>query len=87
MASDLLPEATETLIPRESANWQDIPFIAEERVITLGIENRERVEIVEGLQAGDLLVVLGYETLTNGVDVNVTLREEMNFERLTEPVE
>ncbi|HOL95438.1 MAG TPA: efflux RND transporter periplasmic adaptor subunit [bacterium] len=91
MASDLLPEATEagrpSLSPRESATWQDIPFIAEERVITLGIENREQVEIVDGLQAGDLLVVLGYETLTNGVDVNVTLREEMDVERLTEPVE
>ena len=43
--------------------------------VKLGIENRERVEIIEGLKDGDLIVVLGYETLTDGVEVNVSIRE------------
>ncbi len=91
VASDAVPEATDPGIQAgngaNSANLQDIPFIAEERVITLGIENREQVEIIDGLREGDLLVVLGYETLTNGVDVNVTVREDVNFESLAKPVQ
>ncbi|MBI1390768.1 MAG: efflux RND transporter periplasmic adaptor subunit [bacterium] len=55
-------------------------WVVEERVVELGIENRERVEVVDGLRAGDKLVVLGYETLSDGVDVNVT-------ERPTDPEE
>ncbi|MBZ0257073.1 hypothetical protein K8I31_13485, partial [bacterium] len=48
---------------------------AEEREVTLGIENRERVEVVNGLQEGEYMVVLGYETLSDKVDVNVTVRK------------
>ncbi len=51
-------------------------WVAEERAVQLGIENRENVEIVDGLREGEFLVVLGYETLTDGVEVNVTLRED-----------
>ncbi len=46
-------------------------MIAEKRVITRGIENREFVEVVDGLREGELLVVIGFETLTDGVDVSV----------------
>ena len=55
---------------------ETMEWIAEERVIEKGIENREKVEVVSGLMEGDLLVVLGYETLTDGVNVNVNIREE-----------
>lgn len=55
---------------------EELEMVAEERVITKGIENRDDVEVVEGLREGDLLVVLGHETLTDGVDVNVTIRDK-----------
>ncbi len=53
----------------------EINWIVEEREVTLGIENREMVEVIEGLKADELLVVLGYETLSDEVDVNVTIRD------------
>lgn len=55
-------------------------MIAEQREVILGIENREEVEIVEGLGEGDRLVILGYETLTDGVEVNVSMREDEESE-------
>ena len=51
-------------------------LIALERELTLGMENRELVEITSGLKEGDLLVVLGYETLSDKVDVNITYRDK-----------
>ena len=54
----------------------EVEMIVEEREITRGIENRESVEVVEGLREGEMLVVLGYETLTNGVDVNITIQND-----------
>lgn len=77
MASEFIDEPTETVQTKEP----EIEMIAEKRVVTIGIENRERVEIVDGLQAGDYLVVLGYETLSDGVDVNVAFRNENDFEQ------
>jgi RND family efflux transporter MFP subunit len=50
-------------------------MVAGQREVKLGIENRERVEITDGLKDGDLLVVLGYETLTEGVEVSASTRE------------
>ncbi len=83
MASDDVLPATEEEVyeefpAEEQQGTEDVPMIAKKRVVTTGIENREEVEIIDGLKEGDLLVVLGYETLTDGVDVNVTIREEDN---------
>lgn len=58
------------------AEEPQVEYIVEEREIVLGIENRERVEVIDGLRAGELLVVLGYETLSDGIDVNVTVRPD-----------
>ncbi|RJP32881.1 MAG: efflux RND transporter periplasmic adaptor subunit [Candidatus Omnitrophota bacterium] len=69
-------EEIEEFSPAEEIKPAEIPMIAERRVVSTGIENREAVEIVEGLKEGELLVILGYETLTDGVDVNVTVREK-----------
>jgi RND family efflux transporter MFP subunit len=44
---------------------------ARERRITLGIENQDYVEVLEGLSVNDQLVVKGYETLRNGSKVKV----------------
>ncbi len=48
-------------------------YVAVERELKLGLENREEYEIIEGLGEGDLLVTVGYETLTSGVDVRPTV--------------
>lgn len=55
----------------EAEKEPEIEMVVEKRVITRGIENRDEVEVVEGLHEGDLLVIIGYETLTDGVDVNM----------------
>ncbi|HQP97056.1 MAG TPA: efflux RND transporter periplasmic adaptor subunit [bacterium] len=70
-ATDTVQDATDEI--EESAEPVAI-MVAKQRVVTLGIENRERVEIADGLKDGDLLVVLGYETLTDGVEVNASIR-------------
>lgn len=86
VASDAVTEATDSTEAEEdleslkdaaaaAKSNEEIPMIAEERVVTVGIENREKVEIVDGLREGDYLVVLGYETLTDGVDVNIAIRD------------
>ena len=69
-------EFGEEYLEDETPVEEEPDMIAEECEILTGIENREQVEIVDGLIEGDLLVILGYETLTDGVDVNVSIREE-----------
>jgi membrane fusion protein, multidrug efflux system len=44
---------------------------ADSRYITTGIENQNDVEIVEGLQANDRLIIQGYETLRNNSKVKI----------------
>ena len=44
---------------------------AAERVVTSGLENPDEVEIVQGLQQGDRLVINGFETLRNGSRVAI----------------
>ena len=65
-------------IPEEATDEEEdlLPriMVARQREIRLGIENREEVEVTDGLKDGDLLVVLGYETLTDGVEVDVSIR-------------
>lgn len=45
--------------------------IALERRLTLGIETSDRVEVVEGLNPGDSLIIEGFETLRNRSRVKV----------------
>lgn len=45
--------------------------IARERVVKVGIPYGESVEIVEGLKAGEQIVVVGQSNLTEGVKLNV----------------
>jgi membrane fusion protein, multidrug efflux system len=61
------------VIPKEmliTDGRNKIVFVAERetaqlRVVRTGLENKGEVEILEGLQAGERLIVKGYETLTN----------------------
>ena len=41
----------------------------------IGLENPDEVEILEGLRAGDKLIVLGHETLQDKVKVRITETE------------
>ena len=45
--------------------------LAVERRIKTGIENKDEVEVLEGLQAKDQLIVEGFETLRNRAQVKV----------------
>jgi multidrug efflux pump subunit AcrA (membrane-fusion protein) len=45
--------------------------IARERRLELGIETSDSVEVVEGLDPGDSLIIEGFETLRNGSRVKV----------------
>lgn len=45
--------------------------LAQEKVVTFGLENAEEVQIVSGLEKGDRLVVKGFETLRNRSKVKV----------------
>ena len=46
--------------------------MANEKTIVTGLENPDEVEITEGLEAGERLVVKGFETLRNGSKVKIT---------------
>jgi len=62
-------------------NNEDIVFVvggeerAERRVVRLGLENPEEVEIVDGLRSGEKLITLGFETLQDKVKVKVVETE------------
>ena len=46
--------------------------MAREKIITTGLENPDETEVTEGLEAGERLVVKGFETLRNGSNVKIT---------------
>ncbi len=45
--------------------------LAQERVVTFGLENPNEVQIISGLEKGDRLVIKGFETLRNRSKVKV----------------
>jgi membrane fusion protein, multidrug efflux system len=67
------------VIPKDiiiSSNWGKSVYIVERsnarsRRITTGIENPDYVEVVEGLNVNDRLVIRGFETLRNGSKVKI----------------
>ena len=44
---------------------------AQERVVQIGLENPDQVEIIEGLKKNERLVIKGFETLTNRSKVSI----------------
>jgi membrane fusion protein (multidrug efflux system) len=50
--------------------------LVEKRDLTLGFTEEDRVEILEGIQAGEAVVTVGYEGLADGYAVNVLSWEE-----------
>lgn len=46
--------------------------MAEQKTITTGLENPDEIEVIEGLETGERLVVKGFETLRNGSKVKIT---------------
>jgi len=45
--------------------------LAQERIISFGLENPEEVQIISGLEKNDRLVIKGFETLRNRSKVKV----------------
>ncbi len=46
---------------------------AENRWLTIGLQNQESVEVIEGLSVNDRLIIKGYETLRDRSKVKVIL--------------
>jgi RND family efflux transporter MFP subunit len=84
----VVDERRDTLsIPREvplRRNNRLVVFVAgeedmaQEREITTGIENSTHIEVVDGLQEGDVLIVRGAETLKDNSKVKVDLLDEID---------
>jgi RND family efflux transporter MFP subunit len=69
-----------SVVPREAVTergGERVVFVLDgqrvsRRTVTLGLGDDERVEVLEGLQAGERIVVRGLETLTDGTRVRVS---------------
>jgi hypothetical protein len=59
--------------------------LVEKRDVTLGFSDEDRVEIVEGIQAGEAVVTVGYEVLADGYAVNVLSWEDPAAPEQTSP--
>lgn len=70
--------------PEDEEEELPTKFIARERIVELGLENRDEFEITDGLKEAELLVVIGYETLTDEVDVQPTIRGESPLDEETD---
>ena len=46
---------------------------AEQRMISIGLQNEDNVEIVDGLSKNDRLITDGYETLRNRSKITIVL--------------
>lgn len=58
-------------------NGKQVVFVVEEekamaREVETGIETREQVEIISGIDSGDVLILEGFETLRDGTPVTVS---------------
>jgi RND family efflux transporter MFP subunit len=75
------------VIPRSATRATDHGYVvyvvegsvAREKVVTLGMNTKDGwVEVRSGLKAGELLVVRGVESVTDGVKVNATKVESLD---------
>src|SRR5205823_13686569 len=58
----------------------DAKNVAHEKKVTVGISAADKIEIVEGLQAGDIVVVEGNFALPDGTKVEIAKDEEKKEE-------
>ncbi len=54
----------------------DANTVAHERKVTVGIRNKDKIQISEGLQAGDTVVIEGNYALADGTKVEISKDEE-----------
>ena len=83
------------IIPRSSTRATDHGYVvyvvqngvAKEKVVTLGMNTKDGwVEVRSGLAAGELLVVRGVESVTNGVKVTATQVDSLDPNATSVPV-
>ena len=58
----------------------DAKNIAHEKKVTVGIRAADKIEIVEGLSAGDIVVIEGNFALPDGTKVEIAKDEEKKDE-------
>jgi RND family efflux transporter MFP subunit len=58
----------------------DAKNVAHERKVTVGIRTTDKIEIVEGLQPGDTVVIEGNYALPDGTKVEIAKDEKKNGE-------
>ncbi|MGI5901493.1 MAG: efflux RND transporter periplasmic adaptor subunit [Desulfitobacteriia bacterium] len=67
------------VVPAEAVvfqNGKNVVFVVEnnkarEREVTLGLENGRQIEILEGLQAGDVIVIKGMNFVSDGAEIKI----------------
>jgi membrane fusion protein, multidrug efflux system len=80
------------LVPRQALLFQDGEAslfvvedgVAKRRNVTTGYSEEGWVEIVEGVEAGDMVVTLGHATLRDGAKVRINGREKSQGEIIAE---
>ncbi|MCK4574925.1 efflux transporter periplasmic adaptor subunit, partial [candidate division WOR-3 bacterium] len=75
-----LGESTDVLMIPKDAYLEGFIFVvsdstAERREVTVGIMGDKNIEIVEGLEEGEKVVIIGQERLAGGEKVNPIERE------------
>ena len=76
-AAQLTPAAPRVLVPKSAVrteNGQSVVFVVradrvERRAVTVGLTNRDQIEVVSGLATGDRVVVEGFDGLADGARV------------------
>ncbi|MFN1836269.1 efflux RND transporter periplasmic adaptor subunit [Balneola sp. MJW-20] len=58
--------------------------VAERRILTLGIEQGDRIEVLNGLNPGDNIIVIGQQSLEDGSRINVA--GQQNFQSPERPI-
>ena len=58
--------------------------VAERRKLTLGIEQGDRIEVLNGLNPGDNIIVIGQQSLEDGSRINVA--GQQNFQSPERPI-
>jgi membrane fusion protein (multidrug efflux system) len=70
----LVPRAAVTLVGDQATVYVVNRDTVEQRQVTVGLSNRDQVEILSGLEAGETVVTAGQPNLTDGAKVEAVNR-------------
>ncbi len=72
----ICPKCKMDLVPRETATAGAEGGLARRVPVALGRRNGDRVEVLDGLQPGDQVIVLGWDNLREGDRVTITAADD-----------